>query len=89
MTGRVIVSGSFAHRCSPGWTYADGYYHPEDWLPPGTVWECECGSVWVAVAMKKHEHPGLVAGRTWWRPRRERRRRFKALEASHGTPHPD
>ena len=91
MSGKVITTPEYGHTCSPGvthkpttdpmlieagfTTYADipsQYSHPA-----GTVWECECGKVWVSKPPRWINAPGDVSWRRehWW----ERRRREHEL----------
>ncbi len=47
--------------------------------PKGTIWECECGKVWVSLGAPAPRSPGFCDWRreTW----RERRRRKRAATA--------
>lgn len=86
MSGQVISRPEREHACSPGWTQGGpvegmpGYVRA---IPPaaydyprGTVWECECGKVWVSKGAPAPQSPGFC---DWRREtRRERRRRKRA-----------
>ena len=90
--GRVIERPEREHACSPGWT--DGgpvkdipglegrrYAIPPTSYdyPKGTVWECECGKVWVSLGAPAPQSPGFCDWRreTW----RERRRRERVRQS--------
>lgn len=86
MSGQVISRPEREHVCSPGRTYGlaeSGPFVGQRYgIPPsaydypkGTLWECECGKVWVSRAPRPGS-PGLC---DWRREtRRERRRRKRA-----------
>ena len=86
MSGQVISRPGREHSCSPGWTQGGPVEHmpgkayaipPSAYdYPKGTVWECECGKVWVSLGAPAPTSPGFCDWRreTW----RERRRRKRA-----------
>ena len=90
MSGQVISRPEREHACSPGWTYAlaeSGPFAGQRYgIPPsahdcpkGTLWECECGKVWVSLGARAPQSPGFC---DWRREtRRERRRRKRAATA--------
>lgn len=59
-----------------------GWYWHDLNLGAGTVWECECGQVWIAEAWPAWKNVNILMGRISWRKekRRERRRRERAAE---------
>ena len=78
----VVAMGQTAHKCDPGWewTYSEGNDGPHP-LPPGTyghqldlpaktIWQCECGKQWKAVALRPGDKPGLVMHRIRWKRHR-------------------
>lgn len=80
MTGRYLPAPQPPHACNPGgmWVRDEALYGTtsavwvDDKAPIGSLWECECGRVWVL-----DTDPGWFRG-TWRKEkRRERRKRLK------------
>lgn len=87
MSGQVISRPAREHSCSPGWEtkiappgsqpFGGGSYSvpPSAYdYPPGTAWQCECGTTWVSLPTIPGS-PGVARFRLG--RRRERRRREK------------
>lgn len=75
MTGRVLYKPPRKHSCSPGWTKTpQNHVVPVYDARPGTLWECDCGTVWVAWRCRRYGCLMVHWRREgWW----ERRRRLK------------
>ena len=83
--GQVISRPQREHACDPGWRpyyvaegdplgFGPGWYTHPPWAsdyPKGTVWQCDCGQVWVSSRAER----GMAVFRR--ERRRERHRRLR------------
>lgn len=85
MTGRYLHVAEHEHTCRPPDVYTFGPPRSGGSVPTatclavGTVWECECSTVFVVVDVPViRARGGYMAGGPAWRPetRRQRRKRL-------------